>query len=418
MDNKFTKWLRENYKKVVTSIAFFPAIIALVLLLLSIFMQEFDFSEIGKRFKAHAAWISLQDASTARSIVSTIAGGIISLTVFSFSMVMIVLNQAASQMTNRILDSMIANRFQQFVLGFYIGTIIYALSLLTTIRDIDSGIYVPALSIYLLLIITVADIFIFIYFLHYVTQSVKFQTIIKRVHEETMHALKKPDYHTPSAEALLLPTEKYHLVCAEDSGYFQGFNKKRLAKFARENNGVIQFLWPGASYLLAGTPLLKFYTREELPAGKLQDMLMSVDFYHGESLETNPDYGFHQLAEVAIKALSPGINDPQTAVFSLHALADLFSYRMHHPPKTIFEDEDGIARVQTMEWSFEQLFEKMIYPIWFYGKSDHFVQNDLLSMVEQLKYLDNTGQFVSLFEKLRSEIKKEIAARSIPQSRY
>ena len=78
---------------------------------------------------------------------------------------MILLNQAASQMSNRMLSSMIGNRFQQLTLGFYIGTIVYALFSLSSIRDIDSGIYVPALSIYLLLLLTITDIFLFIYFI-------------------------------------------------------------------------------------------------------------------------------------------------------------------------------------------------------------------------------------------------------------
>ena len=65
MDNKFTKWLRTNYNKIINSIAFYPAIIAIGFLLLSIFMQEFDFSQTGKQIKANASWISLKDASTA-----------------------------------------------------------------------------------------------------------------------------------------------------------------------------------------------------------------------------------------------------------------------------------------------------------------------------------------------------------------
>ena len=112
------KWLRKNYNKITHSIAFFPAIIALGFILLSWGMLEIDFSNWGKQLKSGLSWISLKDASTARSIISTIAGAIISLTVFSFSMVMIVLNQAASQMSNRVLTSMIENRFQQIVLGF------------------------------------------------------------------------------------------------------------------------------------------------------------------------------------------------------------------------------------------------------------------------------------------------------------
>jgi uncharacterized membrane protein len=159
MIKKISKWIRKFYKKTVNSIAFYPALISLGFLLLSILMLELDFSETGKHLKSQLSWLSLRDASTARSILTTIAGGIISLTVFSFSMVMILLNQAASQMSNRMLDSMIGNKFQQIILGFYIGTIVYSLFLLSTIRDITSGIHVPALSIYLLLLFTVVDIF-------------------------------------------------------------------------------------------------------------------------------------------------------------------------------------------------------------------------------------------------------------------
>src|SRR5690606_3971768 len=141
---KISKWFRKYYNKITGSIAFMPAVIALAFLLVSWMMLEIDFSDWGKDLKSNLSWLSLQDASTARSIVSTVAGALISLTVFSFSLVMIVLNQAASQMSNRMLASMIENRFQQIILGFYIGTIVYALFLLSTVRDINSGIYVPA----------------------------------------------------------------------------------------------------------------------------------------------------------------------------------------------------------------------------------------------------------------------------------
>ncbi|MEJ7828437.1 MAG: DUF2254 family protein, partial [Segetibacter sp.] len=96
--NRLYKWLRKYYNKTVNSIAFYPALISLGFLMLSVIMLELDFSETGKNLKSQLSWLSLRDASTARSILTTISGGIISLTVFSFSMVMILLNQAASQM--------------------------------------------------------------------------------------------------------------------------------------------------------------------------------------------------------------------------------------------------------------------------------------------------------------------------------
>ena len=113
-------WIDRYYHKIVGSIAFYPAIIAILFLAFSIGMVAFDFSEIGKNLKSNLKWLSLQDAGTARSIISTVTGSIISLAVFSFSMVLIILNQTASQLSNRILDELIGNRFQQIVLGIYI----------------------------------------------------------------------------------------------------------------------------------------------------------------------------------------------------------------------------------------------------------------------------------------------------------
>ncbi|MBK5284611.1 MAG: DUF2254 domain-containing protein, partial [Bacteroidia bacterium] len=117
-------WIKVRSSKILHSISFFPAFIALLFLSVTFLVVAFDYSDAGKQFKSQLHWLSLKDASTARSIISIIAGGVISLTVFSFSMVMIMLNQAASQMTNRVLDKLISNRFPQIVLGIYIGTIV------------------------------------------------------------------------------------------------------------------------------------------------------------------------------------------------------------------------------------------------------------------------------------------------------
>lgn len=407
MDNKIIKWLRENYNKIINSIAFYPAIIAIGFLVLSILMQEFDFSEAGKHIKENAAWISLRDANTARSIVSTITGGIISLTVFSFSMVMIVLNQAASQMSNRMLEGMIANRFQQFVLGIYIGSIVYALSLLTTIRDIDSGISIPALSIYLLLVITVADIFIFIYFLHYVTQSVKFQTIISRVHENTMDSLEKISSETPHSP-FIFPECNSQTIRMEHSGYLQGFDKKQLVKFAAKYEGFVHFLKPVGSYILKGIPIVDFYCQKELSGDEIKSLLIPIDFFDGQEIAQNYYYGFHQLAEVALKALSPGINDPETAVLSLHALTDLFSYKLNHSILSIFEDRKGTVRIQTQEWSFEELFAQFFYPIWDYGKRDLFIQDAMVKMTAQLEECDTSERHKLLFTNFLNAVNKQI----------
>ena len=188
---KIQRFLKNSYVKITNSIAFYPAIIMLVFLILSFLSISFDFSETGKSLKSQIGWLKLRDPSTARIIASSIVTGIISLTVFSFTMVMIVLNQTASQMSNRILDNIIGSRFQQIVLGIYIGTIIYALFLLSNIRDVDSGIQIPAFSTYFLILLTIIDLLVFIYFLHYITQSVRYEVIIRKTHDQTRIAMEK-----------------------------------------------------------------------------------------------------------------------------------------------------------------------------------------------------------------------------------
>lgn len=378
------KWFRITYIRMVTSIAFIPALVAVFFLFLSYAMVQFDFSESGKAIKSNADWLSLKDASTARSVISTITGGIISLTVFSFSMVMILLNQAASQMTNRVLDKLIGNRFQQAVLGFYIGTIVYALFLLSTIRDINSGIYVPAISTYLLIALTVIDIFLFIYFLHYVTQSVKYDTIIHRVHDTTLRSLKKACALKSSTD-VHLSTQKGVVVNAYKSGIFQGYEYDGLISYCKKEDLVISFYHTTGTFVLMNTPLLVITAKGELPDQIEQDLPVLINIHRGQNIDSNNYYGFRQLMEVAVKALSPGINDPGTAILSLQALGDLLSFRQGHYPATHIKDDEGAVRIISKERTFDEIFEECIGPIWDYGKDDRLVQKELLHMLTQLE---------------------------------
>ncbi len=405
---KFKKFIRFYYNKVIESIAFYPAIIAVGFLLLSWIMLEIDFSETGKAIKSQYKLISLKDATTARTIISTVAAAIISLTVFSFSMVMIVLNQAASQMSNRVLSSMIENRFQQMILGVYIGTIVYALFLLSTIRDIESGILVPALSIYLLVFLTVIDIFLFIYFLDYVTQTVKYETVIDRVRSQTMEMMVE-EFVEVEDETASWESMPYVEIKTLKSGYFQSFNEYDLLRFADEKNFYISFVQQQSSYLLKDTILMKVYSEKPLEKDDLQSISDATDFYSGQPIDINADYGFRQLAEISMKALSPGINDPGTAVISLHSIFALLAFRLNCKMPCLRKEKDEVDRIFIPTSTFLDIFEKCIPPIWNYGKEDQYIQNELLGMLLQLNAKDSIGRYTAHFEKWIAIIESKIS---------
>jgi uncharacterized membrane protein len=377
-------FFHKKYQNTVNSIAFYPAIIALGFLAMCGLMITLDYSHQGKLIKAQLYWLRLKDASTARSIIAAIASGIISLTVFSFSMVMIVLNQAASQMSNRVLGQLIGNKFQQVVLGIYIGTILYAFFLLSTIRDIDSGIYIPALSTYLLIFFTIFDIFLFIYFLHYITQSVKYEVVIQRIFDDTMDSLKKACPHTQSS-SLYAELVTPYIIKAAKSGIYEGIDQKQVACLCIDHGFQIRILVTPGTFILPGTPIMG--VSKQLPQELQSRIIELTSTPINQTIQGNFFYGFNQLREIALKALSPGINDPGTAIISLRALSLLILYRATHFPEDMVKNEQGTILMIIPPIGFESIALESINPIWDYGKDDRLLCNELYGICSQLNQL-------------------------------
>ena len=397
MKNSLTQWLRIYYNKIISSIALYPALMAFGFLILSWMMLEIDFSSWGQELKSELKWLKLKDPETARSILATVAGAIISLTVFSFSMVMIVLNQAASQMSNRVLNSMIENRFQQIILGFYIGTIVYALFLLSTIRDVSSEILIPALSIYLLIVMTIIAIFLFIYFLDYVTKTVKFETVIERVMKKTFVTLKK-DFKEIEIKSKHWEHFPFIEIKTSQANYFQNFNEEKIVQIASKENLFITFLHPKGTFLIEGSVLMKVYSEKTILDECKFKIEETIDYFSGQPININADYGFNQLSEIAIKALSPGINDPGTAIMALQSISSLLCYRLDKNLPELKLDKNKIPRIYIPVNTFEETFKNCFEPIWSYGKDDLYIQKEMLFLINQLKNVDVKNTYSTLFD--------------------
>lgn len=401
MLKKLNIWFRKRYRSITGSIAFYPAFIALIFIGASILLTTYDFSNSGKLIKSQMPWLSLKDATTARSIISSIVSGIISLTVFSFSLVMIILNQTASQMSNRILDQLIGNRFQQYVLGFYIGTIVFALYLLSTVRDIDSGISIPALSTYVLIILTVVDIFLFIYFLHYITQSVKYEVIIERIADETIEVMQAEfDQKNRKDEAAV--HEKMFPILSRLTGIYQGFDEQILTSVCTENCFRVREVHYRGRLVYKGSILLE--VNKEIDEKKRESIADACYVINAETIQNNAFYGFRQLTEVAVKALSPGINDPATAIQTLQAQARLFLFYLEHiPGNTIFNKENDVS-IHLIIKPFGDLVREVLYPIWDYGQKDRMIQQAMHNIVSHLLTKKKVPELLKLFEKVEEAI--------------
>ena len=105
----------------------------------------------------------------------------------------------------------------------------------------------------------------------------------------------------------------------------------------------------------------------------------------GQEIDKSYTYGLKQLMEIAVKALSPGINDPGTAVISLQAIGDLLAYRLQHFPELNVEDKKGTIRIIIKEKSFDEAFKNYVMPVWDYGKNDRSIQHEMVHILKQLK---------------------------------
>jgi len=165
------------YLSIISSIAFYPALLSIFFFLLSLVMLSLETSEITNFLIDRANFLVISDADTARSILGTLIGGILSLMVFSFSMVMILLNQASSNFSPRLLPGLISDKSNQLVLGIYLGTIIYNIIVLISIVSDSDKYTINGLSILIGIVLGVVCLVMFVYFIHSISIGIQINNI-------------------------------------------------------------------------------------------------------------------------------------------------------------------------------------------------------------------------------------------------
>jgi uncharacterized membrane protein len=176
-----------------------------------------------------------------------------------------------------------------------------------------------------------------------------------------------------------------------------------LIKLANKNKFVIRFRYSPGHFVLANVPIADLYTSGSISKELESDILSQISLAEEPTDNVNFYSGFKQLSEIAIKALSPGINDPGTAAESLQMSFALLAYRIKNFPDNNIRDNDGVVRVITREMTFDEIFQRYIIPVWDYGKDDRNIHIQMSDLLIQLQYL---GKSVAT-QKLLIEIQKK-----------
>ncbi len=373
-------------RNVVTSIAFLPAIISLVFFLFSVAVIYLELSFPGQdtQLGENMQVLLVKGNDNARQVLGTLIGGVISLTVFSFSMVMVLLNQATSNFTPRIIPGLLTDKRNQFVLGFYIGTIIYCLIIILNVRPGERQQDTPKFGVLLAMLFGIACLFLFIYFIHLISRKLQIDVIIASAARHAVTAIRKGKREL-RAPVRLPDTTGWYPLCGEEAGYLSEVDEGRLDKICRRHRLQIQMLHAPGVFLSETDAVCKL-SYDLGDNRRLRNKVLScLNFSNEPYGKGSYLYGINQISEVAVKALSPGINDPGSAGVALDYLGHVFGVLLREAPGCVTPEATGeSAGLIPQKHSLAELLFLFIQPIGYYGRQDAKVHAKLLGFYGRL----------------------------------
>ncbi|CAB5539566.1 DUF2254 domain-containing protein [Stutzerimonas stutzeri] len=377
-----TNRLFRLYHRVTGSIAFYPTLIAVGLASLCVVTIVLEMTWL-QPYKEDLDLGLVKNADNARLILGTLVAGIISLMVFSFSMVMVVLNSAASSLSPRVIPGLISSRSHQVVLGVYLGTIINSLMLISTIQEGDD-INVPSLGIFLALGLAVICLCLFVYFIRSISLSIQVDFILNRVYKQTLAQLRTRRRQLQDSHGPAWPDDaQWSVVRARRSGYFKALNVTAAHDVLDDHDARMTVQVHYGFFVMPGHPLMRI--ERELDDDCTNRLLDCFDFYVEEYAHRHFFFGFKQIVEIAVRALSPGINDPGTAIKAIDMMGVLFAERMKLPDHDVVPEE-GAPRIFLRELDLHRMLLLAFGSLRGYGQNDLQVLLTLLQACKNLLF--------------------------------
>ncbi|APQ18254.1 DUF2254 domain-containing protein [Maribacter hydrothermalis] len=393
-----------------TKIAFFPTLISVTGLAFAFLMIYLEQLNISASLIKVAPSLVIDDTDTAKTILSTLIGGLISLTVFSFSMVMVLLNQASSNFSPRVLPGIISDEKHQIVLGLYIGTILYNIFILISIEPTENSYQTPGFSVLTGIILTVLCLAAFIYFIHHISQTIQVGNILLKIKRRTTIEIENIVEQQEEKTLSFSETTHWHAYEITKSGYFYGILNADLLKLCIKNETKILVQLFKGQFILDGT--IAFLAEKPIDKKLIEEIMDTLLFSHEELVGENYMYGFRQISEIGVKAMSPGINDPGTALNTIDYLTTLFIDLMKKAEFEYLTDNHGTNWVQIKCVKFPEVLFNVMATYRQYCKHDITVMRKLLYMLKTLTaHVINSNQLKEIeteIEQLRKDAKLNI----------
>ncbi len=302
----------------------------------------------------------------ARLILSTLAGSMMTIMGITFSMTLLALVMASSQYTSRILRNFMRSRVTQFTLGVFAGIFAYCLIVLRAIRG-SGGVdeFVPSLAVFFAFVISLGGVGVLIYFIHHIASSIQASNIIASVAHETNASIDRllPEKLTKSLDEdnvrnqglESLDKRSWYPVPAAMSGYIQRVNSDALLHLAEEVRTIVRMEHGVGAFIVQDTALVSLALTYPPDQKTIDALNKAYSISRHRTVEQDPAFGIRQIVDIAIKALSPGVNDTSTAIICVDYLTSVMARLAgrQFPPLHHYEGET--LRVVAIVPSFEGL---------------------------------------------------------------
>ncbi len=387
------------YSKMRASYWYIPSMMVITAILLSILTIRIDHM-LDPLWIEQLKWFQADNPEGARTLLSTIATSMITVAGVTFSMTIVAVAFAASQIGPRLISNFMRDRNNQFTLGTFIATFTYCILILRSVYNpkflgMEGRIgFVPQLSLLVAVLLALCSIMVLIYFIHHIPESILNSKVIGDVGEELY---KKIDKLFPSqigreypdkAVKISKELEAYRTeIVASSYGYIRILDGNKLIKMAQKHDVIIQLEARPGDFITSDTVLMSVYSAEKIPENFADACRKAFAYGHDRNQEQDMMFLMNQLIEIIARALSPGVNEPYTAIVCLDWIqSNMEKLSFTSIPSAYRYDNEETLRLIAHPVSFETFCEKVYDSILCYVAFDY---NASLHMMHMLINMSN-----------------------------
>ena len=391
-------WVYNTWDGLLRSFWFVPGGMLLSSVVLAIVMVEVDLNFPIKPF-GKAAWLMIT-AEAARTILGALFGALVTVAGVTFSLTMLTLSQTTTQFGPRLIRNFMNQNVAQVTLGFLLGTSIYSLIILRSIRVGSDGKntlneFIPNYSILLGEVLGALSLVIIIWFVHRLSLSLQAERVVKNVYDDLITTIERnhPDNldEKPTADLNAwhrrFTRENSMQILAKTDGYLQGISYTNVVDQAVKAEGEFLIVAVPGNFIVQGDVLVLGHVKKTTADGDPVEESVREQFLYGTLRTPRQDVecALRELVEIGVRALSPGINDPYTAILCIDYVQAALTQLVRRPwPMPAYLDDDKKVRVVASQRDFNEMLATACDTLREAGKSTAIVQKRLARMLANL----------------------------------